>query len=60
MVVKIIFTVIMAFGLLFPMQFNRVTEFWRFDKEPRGAESCSMTRFLCAIAIAVIWIKPLL
>lgn len=59
MIQQIIFTVILAIGLLFPRFFIRVTEFWRIEKRERDPLAYKMTRILSGLAIALIWLKPM-
>lgn len=56
---QIVFTIIMGLGLLFPKFFIKVTEFWRIEKRERDPLTYKLTRILCAIAIGLIWLRPI-
>lgn len=56
MVGKIFMTALLAFGIINPSLFIKVTEFWKFDRKAPTDKVLLATRVLCVIAIFMIWI----
>jgi len=53
---KIFMTVVLAFGIITPSLFIKVTEFWKFNRTPPTEKVLLATRILSVIAILLIWI----
>lgn len=53
---KIIMSVFLAFGIIAPALFIKVTEFWKFDRKAPTDKVLLATRILSGVAIILIWI----
>ncbi|MCD4713317.1 MAG: histidine kinase [Clostridiales bacterium] len=56
MVGKIFMTVLLAFGIINPSLFIKITEFWKFNRNAPTEKVLVATRILCVVAILLIWI----
>jgi len=60
MIGRILFSVVFAIGIVHPMIFIKITEFWRIGQDERNKTSVLLTRVMSAIALVLIWVMPLI
>lgn len=60
MIGRILLSVILSIGIVHPMFFIKITEFWRIGKDDRTKTSVLLTRIMSAIALVLIWVMPLI
>ncbi|MBE0451412.1 MAG: histidine kinase [Clostridia bacterium] len=53
---KIFMSLLLAFGIINPSLFIKLTEFWKFDRKAPTDKVLFATRILCGVAILLIWI----
>lgn len=57
---RILFSVVFAIGIVHPLFFIKITEFWRIGQDDVNKTSVLLTRVMSAIALILIWVMPLI